>query len=86
LRALVHAPKMVDLIGRDSASLRRRIVLEAPEGTLIRTFDPEHKTPWTPVDRYENCDAELGQAVVFANGETSEPLTDTGEILLLLSN
>ncbi len=86
LRALVHPPKMVDLIGRDSASLRRRIVLEAPEGTLIRTFDSEHKTPWTPVDRYENTDAEVAQAIVYSGGEASEPLTDTGEILLLLNN
>jgi uncharacterized protein len=86
LHALVHPPKMVDLIGRESATLRRRILLEAPEGTLIRTFDPEQKTPWTPVEKYDNCGADIAEAVVFANGVSSVPLTDTGEILQQLND
>ncbi|MBS1261016.1 MAG: hypothetical protein MAG453_00335 [Calditrichaeota bacterium] len=81
LRRLVHPPLMVDLIGTDSGALRRRLVVEAPAGTLLRAFDPEQATPWTPADKYENAAAATAEAVVYVGGRATELLRDTGEIL-----
>ncbi len=86
LRSLVKPPVMVDLIGRQTGILRRQILLEAPAGTLIRTFDPVQKTPWTPLDRYDNCDLDVAEAVVYSDGEVSEQLSDIGEILQRLND
>ncbi|MCB2210740.1 DUF255 domain-containing protein [bacterium] len=85
LRTLVNPPAMVDLIGKNSAALRRRILMEAPSGTLIRAFDPEQKTPWTDPDKYNRSGEDVAEAVVIAGGAVSEPLTDTGEILQQLN-
>ncbi|MCB2198184.1 DUF255 domain-containing protein [bacterium] len=85
LRRVITTPPMVDLITGDGVGeMRKRLLEEAPIGTLIRAFDPDQRTPWTPLERYPSNGANA-RAVVYA-GETSFEPTHDIELALLHLN
>ena len=85
LRRLIAPPPMVDLItGEGAGEIRRRILEEAPSGTIIRAFDPDQRTPWTPLERYPS-NGSRARGVVHAGQEQFEPTHDIELILLHLN-
>ena len=85
LRRLVTPPPMVDIITGDGVGeMRKRLIEEAPSGTLIRAFDPDQHTPWTPLERYPS-NGSRARAVVFVGEETFEPTHDIDVALMHLN-
>jgi uncharacterized protein YyaL (SSP411 family) len=76
LRRLVTPPPMVDLItGEGVGEMRRKLLEQAPAGTLIRAFDPDQSTPWTRMEKYPT-NGNQARAVVHVGTETFEPTHD----------
>lgn len=85
LRRVITSPPMVDLItGEGVGEMRKRILEEAPNGTLIRAFDPDQRTEWTPLERYPSNGANA-RAVVYAGEHSFEPTHDIDLALLHLN-
>jgi uncharacterized protein len=76
LRRVVQPPLMVDIIsGENVGQVRKKILLESPIGTLVRSFDKAQKCKWMPADKYKLTGRQT-EMVVYSNNQRHENTSD----------